>query len=161
MDDDIKKQRAMVLFERAYRHQMKGEFADAIILYKRSLSVQPTAEAYTFLGWTYSMLNRYDQAIENCKKAIEIDPAYGNPYNDIGAYLMELERWQDAIEWLEQATTAQRYDSPQLPRMNLGRVYEKLGRFRTALQYYDRALEIDPFYRSASSAKYLLLGKMN
>ena len=58
MSDDIAKQQAMILFERAHKRQMKGEYADAIILYKRSLAIHPTAEAHTFLGWTYSMMRR-------------------------------------------------------------------------------------------------------
>ena len=140
---------------------MKGEYADAILLYERSLAIHPTAEAYTFLGWTYSMMNRYDEAIECCKKAIKIDPEYGNPYNDIGAYLMELNQWEEAISWLEEATVALRYETPEFALMNLGRVYQHLGRNRAAMVHYDRALEIDPFYRAAAWAKYSLLGEMN
>lgn len=161
MSDDIARQKAMILFERAYRHQMRGEFANAIILYKRSISVSPTAEAYTFLGWTYSMMNRYDEAIAACKQAIDVDPTFGNPYNDIGAYLIELNRWEEAIPWLEKATQASRYEAPQFPHLNLGRVHEFQGQYRTALEAYDRALSIDPLYRAAHWAKYQLLGKMN
>ena len=160
-EDEITRQQAMVLFERAYRRQMSGEFADAIVLYKRSIATFPTAEAYTFLGWTYSMLNRLEEALAMCRKAIEVDPTFGNPYNDIGAYLIEMERWQEAIPWLEKATQAPRYEAPQFPHMNLGRVYEHLGRYRTALAYYDRALEIDPLYLPATWAKTSLLAKMN
>jgi tetratricopeptide (TPR) repeat protein len=161
MNDEIAKKQAMILFDRAYRHQLKGELGDAIVLYRRSLSVQPTAEAYTFLGWTYSMLDRYDQAIDCCKKAISIDPEYGNPYNDIGAYFIEQKQWQNAIPWLEEAVDAGRYDTPQFPLMNLGRVYENIGRTKTALKFYDRALKLDPYYRSAIWAKFSLLGKLN
>ncbi len=161
MSDNISKQKAMILFERAYKHQMKGEYANAIIFYKRSLIVQPTAEAHTFLGWTYSMLDRYDEAIESCKKAIEVDPTYGNPYNDIGAYLIELNQWEEAIPWFKQATEATRYESPQFPLMNLGRVYQHQGRNKTALAYYDQALAIDPFYRAAIWAKYQLLADLS
>lgn len=151
----------MVLFEQAYRSQIQGEVADAIVLYKRSIATYPTAEAYTFLGWTYSMLNRLDEAIEMCRKAIAADPTFGNPYNDIGAYLIEMGRWQEAIPWLEKATQAPRYQAPHFPHMNLGRVYEHLGRYRTALACYDRALEIDPLYLVATWAKTTLLAKMN
>lgn len=158
---EIDRQQAMILFERAYKHQMQGEFADAIILYKRSLNTYPTAEAHTFLGWTYSMMERYEEAIEACKKAIEVDPTFGNPYNDIGAYLIELERWEEAISWLEKATEAPRYEAPQFPHMNLGRVYERLGDFERALASYERAIEIDPLYRTAIWAKYELLATMN
>lgn len=151
----------MVLFERAYRRQMRGELADAIVLYKRSIATFPTAEAYTFLGWTYSMLNRLEEAIEMCHKAIAVDPDFGNPYNDIGAYLIDMGRWEEAIPWLEKATKAPRYQAPQFPYVNLGRVYEHLGRYRTALACYNRALEIDPFYLAATWAKTALLAKMN
>jgi tetratricopeptide (TPR) repeat protein len=161
VSENLNKQQAMVLFERAYRHQIKGEYGNAIVLYERSLSMHPTAEAHTFLGWTYSLLNRYDEAIEACHKAIEVDPEYGNPYNDIGAYLIELDKWEEAIPWLEKATTAPRYEAPQYPHMNLGRVYAHLGRYRTALACYDKAIKIDPFYRTAVWAKYALLAEMN
>ncbi len=147
--------------ERAYRHQTDGELADAILLYKRSITVFPTAEAYTFLGWTYSMIGLYDEAIAMCKKAIDIDPAYGNPYNDIGAYLIELGRWEDAIPWLEEATTAPRYNSPEYAYMNLGRVYEHLGELFEALIYYNRALTAAPMYLPAQWAKNGLLGRLN
>lgn len=160
-DDQITHQKAMVLFDRAYRFQMQGELGNAILLYQRSIDTHPTAEAYTFLGWTYSMMGRLDEAIEMCQEAITVDPSYGNPYNDIGVYLMEKEQWEEAIPWLEKATIASRYENPQFPLMNLGRAYEKTRRFRTALQYYDKALEIDPLYLPASWSKSALLGKMN
>ena len=161
MSNDLAKEQAMILLDRAFRHQMKGELADAIVLYERSLATWPTAEAHTYLGWTYSMLDRYDEAIGSCKKAIEIDPSFGNPYNDIGAYLIKLEQWEEALPWLNKATKAQRYDSPQFPYLNLGRVHEHLGRYGTALTFYDRALEIDRFYQEAIWGKYRLLGRMN
>lgn len=161
MSDEITKQQALVLFERAHRQQMKGELGDAMALYKRSIAIYPTAEAFTFLGWTYSMLDRHDEAIDCCKQAIEIDPAYGNPYNDIGAYLIELDQWEEAIPWLEQAIKAPRYEVPQFAHLNLGRVYEHIGQSRTALAYYDQALAIDPFYRNAVWARFSLLGQLN
>lgn len=160
-DDEIDKKQARILFNRAYRHQLKGELGTAIDLYRRSLSVQPSAEAYTFLGWAYSILERYQEAVDCCKKAILLDPTYGNPYNDIGAYLIEQRQWQDAIPWLEKATRATRYESPQFPLMNLGRVFENTGQKKKALEFYDRALSVDPFYRSAIWAKYALLGRLN
>lgn len=160
-DNEILLQQAMILFDRAYKHQIKGAYADAIALYERSIAIQPTAEAYTFLGWTYSMIELYHQAIDACNKAIEIDPDFGNPYNDIGAYLIEIGRPEEAVPWLEKAILAPRYDSPHLPHVNLGRVYEELGDNQSALAYYDRALELSPLHLPAHWAKHLLLGKLN
>ena len=160
-DDEIMRQQAQVLFDQAYRQQMKGELADAINLYKRSIAIHPTAEAYTFLGWTYGMLRRYEEAIEMCHQAITADPSFGNPYNDIGAYLVEQEKWEEAIPWLEKAIKAPRYDARQYPYMNLGRVYEWLGRYRAALTCFDNALAVAPLYLPARWAKQSLLAKLN
>ena len=161
MSPNITHEKALILVEQAYRHHMRGDLGQAIELYQRSIDTHPTAEAHTYLGWAYGMLQRYDEAIEACKEAIAIDPDFGNPYNDIGSYLIAQERWEEALPWLEQATTAARYEPRHFPYINLGRVYENLGRFRTALDHYDEALAIDPLDRSARWAKYALLGKLN
>lgn len=92
---------AIRLFQDAYQMQMQGELDVAMDLYKKSIHLHPTAEAYTFLGWAYRFQGRLDDAILECKHAIELDPTFGNPYNDIGAYLIEKGQVDDAIPWLE------------------------------------------------------------
>jgi tetratricopeptide (TPR) repeat protein len=161
MAENIAYQKAMVLFERALRFQMRGDLSDAIFLYEHSIDVHPTPEAYTFLGWAVSMMSRYEEAIEYCEQAIALDPSYGNPYNDIGAYLIELDRVEEALPWLEKATVAERYDTPQLAFLNLGRAYQMLGQYRSALSCFDDALEIDPLYMPAINSKRVLLGRLN
>ena len=160
-EQDIVREQAQILTDRAYRHQMNGELGDAIALYRRSISVYPTAEAHTFLGWAYNMMDRNEEAIAECEKAIALDPTFGNPYNDIGAYLIEMDRYEEAIPWLEKATTASRYEMPQFPYVNLGRAYEHLGEPMRALTYYDKALAVAPLYLPAHWAKMMLVGRLN
>lgn len=161
MSENLAYQQAMVLIDRAYRNQMRGELGTAIELYEKSLDLHPTAEAYTYLAWAYSAMGRYTEAVEQCEQAIAVDPNFGNPYNDMGGYLIELGRPEEAIEWLERALTAERYDTPHYALMNLGRIYQQQGQYATALKMYDQALEIDPLYRSALHARYILVGRMN
>lgn len=161
MKDEITQAQAMILFEQGYRMQIQGKLSDAVEMYKRSIAIHPTAEAYTFLGWTYSMAGRLEEAIEMCENAIEIDPTFGNPYNDIGAYKIEQGLFDDAIPFLEEALTAPRYKTPQFAYMNLGRAYQNMGQYRTALNYFNQSLELDPLYLSAEWAKASLLAKMN
>ncbi len=82
-------QSAWELLKEAYQYQMGGDYDMAVELYKRSLDLHPTAEAFTFLGWTYRFQGKIEDAIAECKKAIQLDPEFGTPYNDIGAYLIE------------------------------------------------------------------------
>jgi len=140
---------ALDLFQEAYEQQMNGDLERAISLYKRSLSVLPTAEAHTFLGWTYAFQKRYDEAISECEKAIQTDPEFGNPYNDIGAYLIERGRFDEAIPYLRRALAAKRYEAYHYPHYNLGRVFEKKGLWSEARREYREALRIDPGYTVA------------
>ena len=155
------KQVAMDYFQKAYDYQMKGELDEAIAHYQKSIEIYPTAEAHTFLGWTYSFMGRYEEAIAECHKAIELDPDYGNPYNDIGAYLIEKGLLDDAIPWLEKAIHAPRYESYCFPYLNLGRIWEKKGEWFKALEEYKKSLEANPNYVLAARAYNRLRGMLN
>jgi tetratricopeptide (TPR) repeat protein len=148
-------------FHRAYEAQMSGDFDTAIGLYRESLRLHPTAEAHTFLGWTYSFQGRLDEAIEECKKAIAVDPDFGNPYNDIGAYLIQMGRPDEAIPWLERATGAARYEAPHFPRFNLGRIYVAKEMYSKAIEEFREALRLQPGYTAAAAVIEALKRKLN
>jgi tetratricopeptide (TPR) repeat protein len=155
------KMAAWNLFQQAYECQMKGKLDEALKLYQNSIDAFPTAEAYTFLGWTYSFMGQLYEAIEECHRAIDTDPDFGNPYNDIGAYFIELDQLDEAIPWLEKASEAKRYESPAFPHMNLGRIYEKKGDWFRAIESYKTAVTLNPKYESAKRAMMRLITLMN
>lgn len=138
------KRRALELWEHGQRHHLQGDVETAIRLYSQSIEVCPTAEAHTFRGWAYSFQGRLDAAIAECKAAIEIDPEFGNPYNDIGSYLMKLGNLEEAIPWLERAKTARRYEPRHFPFLNLGRLYAAKGQLLRAAEEFRGALRLDP-----------------
>jgi len=152
MDEKETLGKAMRLFHEAYRFQMQGKLEEAVRLYRESISAHPTAEAHTFLGWTYSFQGRYEEAIAECQRAIAVDPDFGNPYNDIGAYLIGLGRLDEAVPWLERATRARRYEAYHYPHFNLGRVYLSKGMLKKALDEFQQALAIEPKYTLARQA---------
>jgi Tfp pilus assembly protein PilF len=148
-------------FHRAYEAQMSGDLDTAIGLYRESLRLHPTAEAHTFLGWTYSFQGRLDEAIEECKRAITVDPDFGNPYNDIGAYLLQRGQVDEAIPWLEKATLATRYEAPHFPRFNLGRAFLAKEMFSRALQEFEKALALRPDYGAAARVVDAIKRRLN
>jgi len=143
---------AVEYFRRAYEHQISGEYEEAIAFYTQSIEAYPTAEAYTFSGWTYSFLGDYDRAISECLEAIKVDPDFGNPYNDIGTYLIEQGKLDEAIPWLEKATRAKRYEAYCYPHFNLGRVYERKRQWDRAKECYRRAFGANNKYVVALAA---------
>jgi tetratricopeptide (TPR) repeat protein len=152
MSTEEKRQEALELVGKAYQHHMRGEVDRAMELYTRSLEIFPTPEAFTFRGWARSFKRDFAQAIEDCHRAIDLDPEFGNPYNDIGAYYLEMGQLDDTIPWLRMALKAKRYESYCYPHYNLGRVYEAQGQLDKALDHYRSAVEENPGYALAAKA---------
>jgi tetratricopeptide (TPR) repeat protein len=161
MADPARLEQAEFYFKEGYRLQMSGDLEGAITAYKRSIELYPTAEAHTFLGWAYSFQGRIDEAINECETAIEIDPDFGNPYNDIGVYLIEKGEYDEAIAWLEKAMGAKRYEPRHYPHMNMGRVLVRKGLYEEAIRELKKALAIEPNYPAARIELHKLLGMLN
>ena len=58
--------RAWEILQDAYQAQMEGDYDRAIELYQSSLELHPTAEAHTFLGWSYHFQGRIDVVEHPC-----------------------------------------------------------------------------------------------
>ena len=154
-------EQARELWERGTQRLGAGHAEEAVELFEQSIGAKPTAEGYTFRGWALSHLGRLDDAIEDCKRAIQLDPDFGNPYNDIGVYLMQKGHLDEAIPWLEQAKLSRRYEPRHFPYSNLGSVYERKGRWREALAEYKEALRLEPHHQPAIQAVARLRAQMN
>ena len=161
MADPDALRRATDLWRDACRLQMAGDLDRAIETYRRSIEACPTAEAHTFLGWTLSAQHRLEEATAECLKAIEIDPEFGNPYNDIGVYLMQQDRLDEAIPWLEKAKRARRYEPRQFPYMNLGRIRLRRGEWWQALREFEGAVRMAPQDAEARKALHSLRARLN
>lgn len=137
-------EKAMELVQEAMRHQMAGDLEEAVRLYKMSIAIYPTADAHTYLGWTYSFQGKIPEAVAECERAIRIDPDFGNPYNDIGVYLMQQQKLDEAIPWLDKAKKAKRYEPRHFPYLNLGHIYAAKGMIHKALEEFRGALQFNP-----------------
>ena len=147
-----KRRMALDLFYGAYQAQLRQDFLLAIEKYRASIEVFPTAEAHTFLGWAYSLIGDLEGAISECHRAIDVDPDFGNPYNDIGAYLIAKGEYEQAVPYLERALNSKRYKAYHFAHFNLGRAREYQGDVLNALRHYKLALAIEPHYIVASKA---------
>lgn len=144
-----RREHAEFWLQEAFKRQMQGDLDKAVELYRKSIEVHAMPEAHTFLGWTYSFLGRLQDAIDECHKAIALDPAYGNPHNDIGAYLIELGKLDEAIPYLQKAIRAERYDARHYPHFNLSRIWLQKGRLGDAIHELEEAVRLCPNYPAA------------
>lgn len=144
MESEFTKKKALWLWQEGQRYHESGDLPRAIALYSKSINLYPTAESYTFRGWAYSFQGRIEEAISECKKAIAVDPTFGNPYNDIGSYLIAQGKIEEAEEWLQKAKKAARFELKHLPYINLGRIYAVRGLLVQAIREFEQALEYCP-----------------
>jgi Tfp pilus assembly protein PilF len=148
-------------FDRGYEAQMAGRLEEAVDCYRRSLAIQPTAEAHTFLGWALARQGGYEAAIQECHRAIALDPDFGNPYNDIGSYLIATDRDDEAIAWLERAKVAPRYEPRHFPYVNLAGVYARQHKVHEAIHELRQAVAIEPHQPGAHRELHRLIGLLN
>ena len=142
--DRERMQKAYALINEGLRAQEQDEMDRAIALYRESIDLLPTAEGHTYLGWALSYQGKLNEAIEQCHQAIEIDPDFGNPYNDIGVYLMQRNELDEAIPWLQRAKQATRYEPRHFPYINLGHIYVQRGELIKAIEEFKGALRLAP-----------------
>jgi Tfp pilus assembly protein PilF len=152
---------AMEFFMMGYQSQLEGRLEEAVYYYKKSLKIEDTAEGRTFLGWAYSFMGKTEAAIRECKKAIEIDPEFGNPYNDIGSYLIQQCKPDEALPWLEKAKQAKRYATPEYAYVNSGRAFELMGLWPLAMDEYRQALRLCRDYIPAKAGLERLRVRLN
>ncbi|MHB8579397.1 MAG: tetratricopeptide repeat protein [Ignavibacteriaceae bacterium] len=148
-------------FNKAVKSQVKGKIETAIENYRTSIEIFPTAETHVFLGVAYSLRGYFEEAISECKVAIDLKPDFGMPYNNIGSYLISLGKNDEAISWLEKALTFKDCILNHQAYFNLGKIYEKKWDLIKALRFYNRALDFYPDFDESQNAIIRISALMN
>ena len=127
-----------------------GKFSEAITMYERANEIRPSYMAYSNLGTVYSRIERYSDAVDAYRKALEIDNtdwlAWGNlafVYSWIdGMDQQAKETFERAIQLAETA----RQQSPRDPWVysDLALYYAKTDQPALALQRVGTAITLSP-----------------
>jgi Tfp pilus assembly protein PilF len=138
-------------FRMGYLHQLEGDLRSAAECYIRSIEARPSAEAHTFLGWVLSQMGNIEHAIEECKKAVALDPDFGNAWNDLGAYFTEKREFDQAIPFFEKACKSKNYDTQEYAHYNLARVYLQKEMLVSAQKQLKLAIKKNPGFVPAKT----------
>ena len=120
------------------------------------------AWAYFKIGYCYSKLNSYVNAIEAYKQAVRINPEYAEAYNNLGNSYNKIGFHKNAIEACKQAINID--PDSAAAYMNLGFAYTNLGLHKNAIEACKQAIHIDPTNVNALyglGVCYLLIGDKN
>jgi len=112
-----------------------------------------TATNHLNQGVTLYEAGKYEEAVAEYTKAIELDPKLATAYYDLAYFKMKqydsaLADFNKALELDPRSSTAW---------VGRGIALEWLGKYKEALEAYNKALELDPNYQTAKSNKDRLL----
>jgi len=132
------------------------DWSRMIELYEMALQQgsDDTAEAYSHLGYVYLKMNKADEAIAHCRKAVQLDPTMAEAYATLGAaYFLK----QEIVPAESMARIALRIN-PLLPspHIDLGNIFLAKGEQNMARLEYQAALKLDSEYCDA----YYNLGRL-
>jgi TolB-like protein/Tfp pilus assembly protein PilF len=113
-----------------------GRLEDAIRETERAQDLDPLSLIITTnSGWILYFARRYDRAIEQCLKVIELEPNFWRPYLNLGWCYIERKMFDRAFAALSKASSLS--DAP-VNLAALGRAYAVSGQRDEALEILDR-----------------------
>jgi tetratricopeptide (TPR) repeat protein len=119
------------------RPDMQNNFLKMILL----------AEAFYSLGNELQELGQLERAVDNYRRALEINPDFAEAHNNLGNALRDFGQLDDAVASYRRALEI-KPDCAEV-HFNLGNVLQDLGQLEGAVACYRRALEIKPGYADA------------
>jgi tetratricopeptide (TPR) repeat protein len=100
------------------------------------------------LGNSYTSSKKLDNAIEAYKKAIEMNPKYGQPYSNLGFIYYRLGKYEVAIQlYTKSIDLLDSREDKVISWNRLGDAYRRLGDYGNALASYQKASEMAPTMR--------------
>jgi len=140
---------------------VENDFEKAVQYARAVLALYPdNAAAYSNLGYFYSRLGRYDEAIDAAKESIRINPRQIGPYNSITyIYAVHLGKVDSLLVWSKRVVSK----NPEYHTgyIHLGQAYLGKDSLKLAEAAFMKALEIRPDYIPALrllAATYQLMG---
>ncbi|MBI1869751.1 MAG: tetratricopeptide repeat protein [Chlamydiae bacterium] len=135
---------AMRYFKQAVSDQSKGENAQAILEYQKSLALNPSyVNAHYNLGILYKWNGENDKAIHEYEEAIKLNPKLEKAYYNMGVLLKEKGSIDEAILAFKKTIQLDaRYSDAYL---GLGLIYNQNKKDSPqAIGYYKKYLELHP-----------------
>lgn len=146
-------------YQLAIAYQRQGTISEAISRVDMAIQLRPQAVFFNFLGACYLYRNE-PSAAELCfRRAMQLDPKFPDPYNNLGLSLLNLKRYQDAGTVLKEALQLAPTDVNLL--CNVARVELETGHAERALDLFDQAHALQPSNVNPIVGKVATLGKLN
>ncbi|MBS4028326.1 MAG: tetratricopeptide repeat protein [Ignavibacteriales bacterium] len=120
--------------------------------YKRAIAYDvKEGKGYNALGYFYLRNKRFDEAIAQFKKYVEVEPGKANSFDSLGDGYLGNENYDDAMKQYEKALERDPKFSSSV--FGLAKCFEKKGLVKEAKQMYERYLTLETKGKRADEAK--------
>lgn len=127
------------------QHLARGAWPDAVRVYRGILEEEPgNRDAHRGVGLAYWRLERLDDARRHLERAVEIDPEWSMPRNELAVVLIEQDACEAAEAQLRRVLDDIFYPTPEYARHNLARALHCQGRHGEAIETLQAMLESKP-----------------
>jgi len=137
---------ARFYFDYGATAEQAGLYDKAADLFKKSIAMDPAnaAEAYNYLGFMWADHNLHlDEAEEMIRRALEMDPNNGAYLDSLGWLYFRKAKFDQALQ--ELLLAAQNLPTPDAVVFeHIGDAYSKLNQMMQALDYWQKAVLLDP-----------------
>jgi tetratricopeptide (TPR) repeat protein len=121
---------------------LKGDFTNATSLYLRSLEKRKEEVILNNLGAVAHRQGYVDKAITYNLEAVELNPDYESPFDNLGAVYADKKEYHRAFEFFEKALRVSK-SQDAFAISDLGVLYHKLGLESQALHLMNKSIHLE------------------
>lgn len=126
-------------------YMRQGNYENALARLERARDAKPDyPPVYDMLGLLYQQMGQPADAEKNFKKALKLSRDNPGTLNNYGQFLCNQGREEEAEKYFLKVTKNPLYDTPEIPYTNLGSCALRQGRAGEAVDYFDKALSLNP-----------------
>lgn len=120
-----------------------------------AIESEQSGRVHAGLGQAYQLKNAFEKAEKHYKSALRKEPDNPQFANNLAALYLDMERWDGAIRYFEQAVENLLFTNPEIALTGLGSAYFQKHDYPQAIAQFQKAVKIAPRYAQA----YYHLGK--
>lgn len=131
-------ERYAIGFFKALAYTDMGVYYEAILQYDAILSIKQSSTVASNMGFCYSEIGKYDNAVELYMLALDLEPNNPFAHNNLSAAYMRIEKYDLAIEYADKAIGIDR--NMHQPHSTKAICYAFMEDFDKSLQEYKLAV---------------------